>query len=148
MTIADASQSKHEKWAITVDLRVTGLSEDPQVVTDALGVEPTRTWSRGDLVTPPATARRRKSNGWLLDSGCPEDASLEEHFKALADRLSAVRRGSLRLGPTVESEIRCGVSDYDRSVALIIPAEMVHIASRLETLIYISYYDLSDHRES
>ncbi len=141
----DASDGKHKKWVIAVDLRITGLTEDPQVVTDALGIEPTRTWRVGDLVTPPATARRRKSNGWLLDSGCPEDASLEEHFKALVDQLSEVRQHPVRLSQTAETEIRCGITDYDRSVALIVPPDMVDIASWLGAFIYISYYDVSDH---
>lgn len=126
-----------------MDLRITGLTKDPRVVSEALRVMPTRTWLVGDLVSPPATARRRTSNGWLLASGCPPGASLSDHFEALLVALSSLPKEPIELTSAADVEIRCAITDYAGQVPLIVPPDIARLASRLGARIYLSYYDLS-----
>lgn len=140
--------ARESRWDIIVDFRIVGLTEDPQVVTDALAIQPTRTWLAGDLVTPPATARRKESNGWVLESGCSREAGLAEHFESLVTKLKPASGRPIPLSQNAERQIRCGITDYVGQVPLIIPIEVVDMASKLGANIYLSYYDLSRAEET
>jgi hypothetical protein len=85
-------------------VRVKIISSDrtPEMITDALGVPCDDCWHSGEVRTH--TIITEKDNGWLLHSGLPKSASLEEHIAALLNILAPYREKirSLSCKDTVE----------------------------------------------
>lgn len=70
--------------------RVFGDFPDPAVITDRLGIEPTKSQPRG--------SRNRQGHlytesGWWLQSPLPRDTRIEDHLRWLLDRLVPVSGG-------------------------------------------------------
>jgi len=70
------------KYEIIVDLNITDFTCDPRELTEALGVQPTRAWRKGELKNPRAIVRHEE-NGWELSSGAGSHKSFEQHTEAL-----------------------------------------------------------------
>lgn len=66
-------------------LRILGFECRPDEISAHLGVEPSRSWVKGEIVPP----RRRPSDesGWELRSPLDEPYDLEDHALWLLDRL-------------------------------------------------------------
>jgi hypothetical protein len=77
--------------------RVLGFSCSHDQLSRALGVQPTRTWHQGDLVTNRSTVRR-ETDGWELASGLPKAATAEEHANSLLDRLGSAADALKQIG--------------------------------------------------
>lgn len=76
-------------WSNTASFQLSGPKLDPDVVTRAVEVEPSRAWRRGDLIGP-GNDRTRRQGSWSLDSKrvlSPQDAHLDEHMRWLLDQL-------------------------------------------------------------
>jgi len=69
-------------------IRFLGKDLEPSVVTDALGLPPTRSHRKGDAM-PRYPERTRPRGSWGLDSELPETATVEEHVAHLLDRIGA-----------------------------------------------------------
>lgn len=71
---------------ISAELAVYGDDLNPEQFTSVLGVQPTKTWLRGDI-------RNRRTNA-VFDYGCwktctdESNSSLEEHLRALYQRFA------------------------------------------------------------
>jgi hypothetical protein len=58
-------------------------------ITRLLGVDPDRTWRRGDRMGRSASSQHRYlTHGWTVSSGIGEEASVNRHLAALMDRLA------------------------------------------------------------
>lgn len=65
----------------------------PEGVSAAMGVEPDRSWRKGDLRGNLASsARPRKNNGWFLEPGLGELEAFELQLSTSLDRLSPFAR--------------------------------------------------------
>lgn len=75
-----------------VSIRITDegcrLDLDTHVLTRQLGIQPTRTWRKGEQVGK--WPLKSKVNGWELDSGSHETALLQQHLMSLKTRLGPV----------------------------------------------------------
>ena len=97
------------KSEVQVFLRFTGFRGLPEAITTRVGVQPTRTWRKGQswtLGTGRVKARGRyRHNGWELSSGLDKTRDLDAHLRALLKRIerrkSAVRRESAAQHPDV-----------------------------------------------
>ncbi len=76
-------------WSNTASFQLRGPKLDPDVVTRAVEVEPSRAWQRGDPIGP-GNDRTRGQGSWSIDSKralSPQDAHLDEHLRWLLDQL-------------------------------------------------------------
>lgn len=70
---------------IIVRLKVTSTSRTPEQISDATGILCDHSWRIGEKRGK--TIIIEKTNGWILNSKMPKNASLEAHIKELLGRL-------------------------------------------------------------
>jgi len=88
------SQIEHERPGdelptILASLEILGFGEDPSVVTEALGIEPSRSGRVGEPYRNAAnrlTTRVIRESFWELDSDAGHRATVEEHLSTLLGR--------------------------------------------------------------
>lgn len=100
---------------IIAEISIYGSDLNPQYVTDALGLEPTKNWSKGDI-------RSRRTNS-VYEYGCwktcTEESTLplEEHLRVLkqkiADRTDVVRSFADSHGCEIELSVVVRVTDEE-----------------------------------
>lgn len=62
--------------SVRCDFILTGHGYDPNVITQALGIQPTRTWREGEPI--PHSSVLYKHEGWCLTNGPVESLDLQE----------------------------------------------------------------------
>lgn len=88
-----------------VRLKVLSPNRTPSQLTDIIGIPCDSCWRIGDTRTH--TIIKEETNGWILNSGLPRSAALEEHVDALL-RLLDSRADSIRsLSPAANVELSC-----------------------------------------
>jgi hypothetical protein len=122
---------------------VVGSGYDPSVLTEALGVQPTRTWRRGEV--PSGLARPHQTDGWSIDSEAVESLDLQEVALPLLQRLSpssdTLRDYCNRLN--LEAELGCTVFIKDKlAPAIHLDRETVRMLDQLGAELDIDIYCL------
>lgn len=69
-------------------LAITGFDTDPTVVTETLGISPTRTACKGELG---ASGRPQTLNGWWFDAHADPLSDGADHARALSSILEQIR---------------------------------------------------------
>lgn len=85
---------------------VTGSNFDPADITAKVGVQPTKTWFQGDLISPTAKIRYQH-NGWSLKSSLQGSDELGDHVKALLEQLQMGWQPLTEICADCEAEISC-----------------------------------------
>lgn len=62
-----------------VRLKILDESLLPEQITEQLGICPSKTWHKGDLV--PNTSIRKRENGWEIESTLPKEVLPSEHIQ-------------------------------------------------------------------
>jgi hypothetical protein len=70
----------------SLSLSFVDVTVDPDLVTERLGVEPTRSFKKGDRF-PGKSNEYRKHGGWILESELPLTSSFEDHFSWLISKI-------------------------------------------------------------
>lgn len=79
----------------------------PDDITQAIGINPTRTWRKGDRVGKwPVTA---KVSGWELQSGLNKDAAVASHLAALRAKVSSAEGIIRTLSRSWDATLNCVV---------------------------------------
>lgn len=106
---------------------------DPDAVTAALGLSPTKAWKKGDPT--PSTYRypdlRRRFGLWGLSSTLPREVSLDRHLRQLLDQLdrrSGEIGGFRRMGYEARFSCGCFLERWNRSATLR-PSTLARIAA-------------------
>ena len=116
---------------------------DPGQISAALGLEPDRTWLKGDAIQ--GTSRRYACSGWKLSSGSDEHADLEVHARALMLRLSGVAEELRALSKTWDLEVSCVVEVFGASgPALHLDPELVCFFGSIDAALDIDLYWLGE----
>lgn len=77
------------KWT-TLTFRIFSEELSPEEISHALGLEPTATRAKGELLSPTnPTSMRAKANLWRLDSGVAPTGTLTAHLSAMLDVVEA-----------------------------------------------------------
>jgi len=97
---------------IRVWFTLTGLDLDPNEITTATNLEPSKAWRKGDLIDPRRPARRHKEGGWSIASGCEDTVDIESQIKALLKRLCPARQALVSLGKRYDAEVECVMYIY------------------------------------
>jgi hypothetical protein len=85
--VSRVEQVDAQRTSTRACFRVLGFACSHDELSGALGVQPTRTWKHGDLVTSRST-RRQKASGWEVASGLSQHATPHQHASRLLDRLA------------------------------------------------------------
>jgi hypothetical protein len=130
-----------------VRLVVLGFDCSPEHISTLLGVEPTKSWLKGEPVHPRAT-NTHAENGWMRASPSdPTVASAEEGIRALL-QLFQDPTVFARLPKQSTVQLTCTLFGYEYRPYVYVPAELVRTIATIGASIDIDTYDLSDERES
>jgi hypothetical protein len=88
-----------------VRLKIVSIHRTPETVTEVLGLQCDRFWHCGD--TRADTIIIEKNNGWVLHSGLPKTAPLEEHIEAILRILTPFKEKIKSLSCTDTVELSC-----------------------------------------
>lgn len=90
-----------------VRLKILSTNRRPEMVTEFLGLQCDKCWHCGDTRTH--TTIIEKNNGWLLHSGLPKTAPLEEHIEAILAILAPFKEKIRSLSSADTVELSCVV---------------------------------------
>jgi hypothetical protein len=96
---------------IRVDLRILGEDVDPKNLTEFLGVQPARTWLKGELVSP-RSGIKFKENGWELSSGQDQHLDFEFHIRALLHKIEPNVDRFIQMCSQYHVELSCAIYIY------------------------------------
>jgi len=88
-------------------LVIMGFEQHPDVITNDLGVKPSKTWLKGDRVAN--TQLTRKNNGWELASGLDATQSTDAHLKALMKIVSSNHNQFKLICSKYNSQVSCAI---------------------------------------
>src|SRR4030095_10933153 len=89
---------------------VFDFGDDPSVVSEMMGQEPTKAWVKGEHYVASSPGARRTHSRWALESGLDEGEPLEAHLGALLARLEPKRREIRQVAERFTARI--GVAQY------------------------------------
>lgn len=94
-------------FKISAYFRLSGQNLEPEDITALVGVIPTNSWRTGDLIDP-RLKKRRKYNAWIVESQLDKSAELDEHIKAVFEKLQPGWESLVKISPQFDTFI-CGV---------------------------------------
>lgn len=92
---------------VYAEFTLSGNDLNPEEVTSKVGIQPTKTWYKDDLISPKATARYQQS-GWSLRSHLETSDDLGEHFHVVLEQLKQNWQAVAELCSIYDAEF-CGV---------------------------------------
>jgi hypothetical protein len=95
---------------IEVYFRVRGFSVSPEALTVELGMQPTRTWRKGDPLR--FGKGTYKDNGWTIGSGLGKSIDLETHVKTLLDKIVLIRENFIKVCTKYHPDLVCVIHSY------------------------------------
>ena len=130
---------------IKARLTVARFECSPEEITQILGIRPTKTWLRGETVTPRAK-NVHKSNGWTLRAPCdPLNSTVDEQVDSLISIITPHIEAFAKLPTGVYIELSCILYVYDYSRPVIgFSASTVRILAQIGANIDIDIYDLRE----
>lgn len=115
----------------------------PEEITQTLSIYPTKTWLRGETVTP--TAKNvHKENGWMIASPCdPLNSTVDVQVDSLISIITPHIEAFAKLPTGVYIELSCiiRVADYGRPV-IGFATNTVRVLAQIGANIDIDIYDL------
>ncbi len=125
--------------------RISSETLSPSEITAALGLQPSRTFDRGSLlsVRNPKSARRSKSL-WHLDSGLPDSAPLSAHIQKLVSLLQPLQEQLDHLGKSCSLDVFCGLSPEEGDM-LEVDAGLLQKLARLSCDFIVDFLRAEDH---
>ena len=126
--------------SILSSVTLTGASFDPEQVTDALGIEPTKTWRIGEPIQN--TLLKRKHNGWSVATPRQESLDLGKQLRDLLRELepkfSSIAALRERFGFDVE--VSCAIYINGETPSMHLDRETLSMVERLGAEIDFDLY--------
>lgn len=104
-------KNKYYAWFL-----VKGCDETPDIITKQLGIEPTKTYVKGEYRTvgkKKPTKVINKENLWILDSDLPTDASLEKHIERLMKKIEPYKNNFSEIANRCLLELNFAIYYYE-----------------------------------
>jgi len=119
---------------------------DPVEISARLGLEPTRSWKKGDL--NPRTERERNHSRWCLDSRLDQTAALEAHVADVLEQLRPYSTAVERIRSEVDGGMQLVAYFYSDYPGFALDASVLAELGGLKLGIDCDFYFLySDKRE-
>jgi len=134
-----AEERNRPEVKVTLDIR--GFSCDHSEITRVVRIQPTRLWTRGEIV--PRSIIAHKENHWLFDAPGYRIETLQVQVVGLLDLIEPLADNFLKLPSDARTQIYCAVYDYERSVDLSFTADTVRRAARISAEINVDYINFS-----
>jgi hypothetical protein len=122
-----------------VRLRITSFVHSPEVITQTIGLSCDRSWYAGDI--RPQTIIVEKSHGWVLGSGLPATAGVEEQVEALVRMLESRADALKALAQSARIELSC-VMYFGATAGVVLDKTMVERIARLGAGVEFDLYSL------
>ena len=122
-------------------LKITGEGSF-LVISEALGLEPTNAWNKGDINRK--NGRLRNLTSWQLESGLDDRCSIDEHLNALVLLLEPVEKKLYQLSSQYDICVQCVGYFPPASHGINIDNKMVRFASRIGGSIDFDFYFVDD----
>lgn len=121
-----------------VELAVLSEFLSPEDLTRIIGLECERSWQRGQQRRPGAGLEALHC--WILGSGLPRSAPLDDHVRGLLGRLAPAHEGAIRsLGSQANAYFSC-ILYADSMPALVFPADVIQGIARLGAVLDLDVY--------
>jgi len=130
---------------------LAGTCVDPKVITERLGISPTRTWRSGDPVG--TSLIRMKFDGWAISTGRTESLDLAAQVRSLLDRLAPVRAqiAEAQRELRVTAEVSCVIHVEDHTPSMNFDREtlstIVGLGASLDFDLYVFIDEAQHHDE-
>lgn len=128
---------------IHVSLTLWGGDGNPDRLTKSIGLSPTRTWAKGDLI--PCTIIRREDHGWSLESGRMISGMLHEVvetvLRQVADRTDIIDK--VREENNLCIQLQCAVyAPEDNIPSMYFSSDAIRMLSEMHSDLDIDFYYL------
>ena len=109
---------------------VFGFGDNPSVVTELMGVEPTEVWAKGDPTTGhPAVARNHSR--WVLKSPLDLERDVEDHIEALLSILERRSAAVFKVAERFDTQITCAVYYADFTPGIHLSEDLIRRVAAL-----------------
>lgn len=99
------------KNEIQVDIRIVEFPCHPDLITERLGIQPTKAWLKGGSINHP-NGSKYKQNGWELSSSVDKHAEFGEHIRSLIEQLKPHLERFAEVSNQYYTELSCAVYMY------------------------------------
>jgi hypothetical protein len=136
----------HERRPSTViSLIISDENLEPDVITQALGVEPNEAWSKGDPIFPNAPPEHRRTHEfgrWELDAPCSPYDTFEEQLEKLITRLEALPPILKEYIATFDAGLLVGYSSGEVSIGFYLSPQIIQRMAALGLSIDFDIYPI------
>ena len=127
---------------VRVAFTLTGLGIDPDVITEGIGLRPTKTWRLGEKNQN--TKVRRKYDGWSIVMKRHRSADLGQEIRRLLEPIlphaNAIRKTCEEYD--LEAEVGCAVYVSDETPAMYLDSDIIKLLADLNAEFDIDLYIL------
>jgi hypothetical protein len=130
--------AEDEQWA-RASFRASSAEVTPEAIRDALGLQPTKLFRKGDPYTKRSTSIR-KEHLVVVESGLPASEPLEQHLTALCDLLEPVAARLPAIADRCEYDIFCGFSSGSGQGGFTLSPELLQRLAALKIELAVDLY--------
>ncbi|MGB7158009.1 MAG: DUF4279 domain-containing protein [Tepidisphaeraceae bacterium] len=138
MPAEEVSLSEHAKWS-RATFRISSNELSPEAMGDALGLRPTASHRKGELVSK-RSAGVRKEHCIRIESALPTSDPLERHLAALCDLLEPVAPKLAGIAHDCEYDIFCGFSSGNGQGGFTLSPELLNRLAALKVELVVDLY--------
>ena len=131
-----------QRSTTTVTFRLTGDDLRPQLITDALGVTPSKAWAKGDI-------RKRPGNYytfgcWSLNASCSKYEPFEVQLNQLLGQLEVLPPTLQEFVKMFDAEISVGFASGESTFGFAIDRQLLERLCKLGVALDFDIYAIQD----
>jgi hypothetical protein len=128
---------------IIVSLSITKFECSPSEITRILGIMPSKTWKKSDLIDKRALIKY-KENGWRVSSSLSKNENLKTHIEDLLQIIIPHKAKFRNLPSFCCIELSCCIYVYHEVPEISFSVSTVKLLSELQAEIDVDLYYLAD----
>jgi hypothetical protein len=128
---------------ISASFTLTGIELDPAEISAKVGITPTASWMKGDLIDPRGVIRYQE-NGWSIQSTLDKYASLEDHVKSVLEQLQPSWSSLVEVSAQNYAEIDCVIYTRGQAPEMHLDKDILRQISQLNAELDLDLYVLPE----